>query len=383
MEFAVWTGSLEGTGVKVALTGGRGFLGWHTASRLRAVHGIEAIRIGREEYGDVHRLAAALDGVDAVLHLAGVNRAETDEAVEQGNVALARGLAEALARREQPVDVVYANSVQAELDNPYGRGKAAAAEVLADAVAAAGGHFADMLLPNLFGEHGRPAYNSFVATFAHEVAAGRRPQVSGDREIALLHAQDAARELIAAIGHNERRNVEGEPRGISEVLALLEHAHALYATRGEIPPLSSRFEVNLFNTYRAAAFPGMWPLSPQLHADDRGTLFETVRTHGGTGQAFVSTTGPGRLRGDHYHLHKVERFFVVRGEAEISLRRLLHDDVVTFRLSGERPSYVDMPTLWVHNIRNVGDTELVAMFWADQLLDPESPDQYPEKVVTP
>ena len=98
---------------------------------------------------------------------------------------------------------------------------------------------------------------------------------------------------------------------------------------------------------------------------------------------FVSTTRPGQLRGDHYHLHKVERFFVVRGEAEISLRRLLHDDVITFRLSGEKPSFVDMPTMWVHNIRNVGSSELVTMFWADQLLDLENPDQYPEKVALP
>ena len=366
--------------MSVAITGGHGFLGWHTACRLRAVHGVDAVRIGRAEFDDPQRLAAALSGVDAVLHVAGVNRAESDEEVERGNVELARTLAAALARRGSPVDVVYANSVQAELDNPYGRGKAAAAAILRGAVAQAGGHFADVLLPNLFGEHGRPGYNSFVATFAHEVAAGRRPTVSGDRAIPLLHVQDAAHELIASVGRSEQRTIEGEPRGISEVLGLLEQAHDLYASRGEIPPVANRFERNLFNTYRAAAFPQMWPLSPQVHADDRGDLFETVRSHGGTGQAFVSTTRPGQVRGNHYHLHKVERFFVVSGEAEISLRRLLHDEVVTFRLSGDTPSYVDMPTLWVHSIRNVGDTELVTMFWADQLLDPENPDQYPEEV---
>ena len=70
--------------------------------------------------------------------------------------------------------VVYANSVQVERDNPYGRGKRRAAEVLA----ALPGTLADVVLPNLFGEHGRPAYNSFVATFAHEVAADRDPVAS-------------------------------------------------------------------------------------------------------------------------------------------------------------------------------------------------------------
>ncbi len=233
--------------------------------------------------------------------------------MEEGNLALGRLLADALRRLERPVDVVYANSVQADLDNPYGRGKAGAATVLADATASLGGHFADLLLPNLFGEHGRPAYNSFVATFAHDVATGGAPVVVGDRAIPLLHAQDAAHEVISSIGRTERRVLAGEERGIGEVLDLLRQAHGLYASRGEIPPLPGRFEVNLFNTYRAAAFPQMWPLSPSVHADDRGELFETVRAHGGTGQTFVSTTRPGQLRGDHYHLHKVERFFVVRG----------------------------------------------------------------------
>ncbi len=369
--------------MRIAITGGHGFLGWHTACRLRAVHGVEAVRLGRADLVDADRLADTLSGVDAVLHLAGVNRAETDAEVEQGNVAIARALADAVRAVDRPLDVAYANSVQAELDNPYGRGKAAAADLLGEAVRSGGGHFADLLLPNLFGEHGRPGYNSFVATFAHAVAAGDTPTVSGDREIPLLHAQDAAAALIVGLGSDRSEKVPGEPRGISEVLRLLTEAHELYATRGEIPPLPGRFEVNLFNTYRAAAFPQMWPLSPQVHSDDRGDLFETGRVHGGTGQSFLSTTRPGRERGHHYHLHKVERFFVVKGRAEIRLRRLLHDDVVTFRLDGDRPAYVDMPTLWVHSIRNVGDSELVTVFWTDQLLDQDAPDQYPEKVELP
>lgn len=365
---------------RIGITGAFGFLGWHTACRLRALEGVDALRWGREELGDARGLSRAVDGVDAVIHIAGVNRAEGDAAIEQGNIAAAQALADAITRAGGPVDVVYANSVQAELDNAYGRGKAAAAEILKNAVAAAGGHFADLLLPNLFGEHGRPGYNSFVATFAHEVAAGRAPTVSDDREIALLHAQDAAGALIQAIGSDVRTLVPADEIKISTVLGLFEEFHGLYRLRGEIPDVSTPMRRNLFNTYRAATFPDMWPLLPQVHADNRGDLFETVRSHGATGMAFMSTTLPGQKRGEHYHLHKIERFFVVKGEAEIELRRLLHDEVVTFRLSGEQPSFVDMPALWVHNIRNVGDTELVTMFWTDQLLDPKNTDQFAELV---
>ncbi|MFK5636023.1 NAD-dependent epimerase/dehydratase family protein [Ornithinimicrobium sp. LYQ103] len=368
----------------MAITGGYGFLGWHTACRLRALYKSEVVRLGRQDFADPARLASALADVDAVIHIAGVNRAPDNEAeaVEKGNVVLATALIDALRALERSVDVVYANSVQAELDNPYGRGKARASELLKAATSELDGQFADLLLPNLFGEHGRPGYNSFVATFAHEVAAGRVPTVTGDRDIPLLHAQDAAAALIAGLGSDTRVTVDGEPLAISEVLAFFQETHELYRERGEVPDISTKMRRNLFNTYRAAVFPDMWPISPEVHADKRGELFETVRAHGGAGMTFMSTTLPGEKRGEHYHLHKVERFFVVKGEAEIELRRLLHEEVVTFHLSGDKPSFIDMPALWVHNIRNVGDTDLVTMFWADQLLDMKNPDQFPETIAS-
>ncbi|WP_217630271.1 hypothetical protein [Nocardioides exalbidus] len=325
---------------------------------------------------DPERLADALRDVDTVLHLAGVNRAATDDEVELGNADLAQSLATALDDR--PVHVVYSNTIHHDRDTAYGRGKRRAGDILR----ALPGTTADVVLPNLFGEHGRPAYNSFVATFCHEVATGGSPEVHVDRSVPLLHAQGAAAAIIdAALRREDSSQVAaGEEHMVTEVLGLLRQFHALYSERGELPDLGDPFAVDLFNTYRSYLFPQAFPIEAQVHADARGRLFETARSHGGTAQAFVSTTVPGHGRGHHYHLRKVERFFVVSGEAEISLRRLLHDDVVTFRLSGDRPAFVDMPTLWVHALDNVGDHDLITMFWADQLLDPQDPDQYPEEV---
>jgi UDP-2-acetamido-2,6-beta-L-arabino-hexul-4-ose reductase len=369
--------------VKIAITGGEGFLGWHTACRLRALHGVDPVRLGREAFTDPDRLATAVWEADVVMHVAGVNRASSDEEVRQGNVDLAIALGDAISAGGKPVRVVYANSIQADRDNPYGRGKAAAAEVLRQAVATVRGTLVDVLLPNLFGEHGRPNYNSFVATFCDAVSHDQTPTVADDKTVPLLHAQRAASELISAAmdgGADATRRPQGEPRLVSQVLTAIQGFHEMYS-RGDIPDLTDDFNVDLFNTYRSYTFPQRFPMYATVHADERGALFETVRSHGGTGQSFVSTTRPGRTRGDHYHLRKVERFYVVHGEAEIALRRLLGDEVVTFRIGASRPGYVDMPTLWVHNITNVGDEDLVTVFWADQLLDPVSPDQYPERVV--
>ena len=192
------------------------------------------MRLGRAELADPDALDAALAGVDAVLHVAGVNRAETDDEVEQGNVVIAEALGDALARQRRPMHVSYANSIQSAQDNPYGRGKLRAAEVLDKVVTATGGAFTDVVLPNLFGEHGRPSYNSFVATFADAVAHDRAPTVTGDREVPLLHAQDAADALVQGVLRHAGGQVApaGEPVGVGRVLDLLQRMHALYAARG-------------------------------------------------------------------------------------------------------------------------------------------------------
>lgn len=365
-------------GPRLAITGGFGFLGWHTACRLRALHGITPVRLGREDLADPDRLRHRLADVDGIIHIAGVNRAQSDDEVERGNVRAAEALAAALSTMPKPLPIAYANSIQADGHTPYGRGKAAAGRILA---AVTDGNLADVRLPNLFGEHGLPQYNSFVATFAYEIANGRQPTVINDKQVPLLHAQAAAAELIDAVVSNRSGEIRpaGEPHGVSEVRdRLLEIANA-YGT-GEIPRLATEFDIDLFNTYRSYRFPDGYPIATEVHHDARGALFEAVRSHGSTSQVFASTTAPGQGRGEHYHLRKIERFVIIKGQAEINLRRLLHDHVITYRLSEDRPAFVDMPTLWVHNLRNIGDEELIMLFWSDQLLDPNHPDQYPEKV---
>jgi UDP-2-acetamido-2,6-beta-L-arabino-hexul-4-ose reductase len=201
--------------------------------------------------------------------------------------------------------------------------------------------------------------------------------VRNDRELELLHATDAAALLLGL-------PVDADDPGpsVHSVRALaqrIQHFATLYG-KGEIPELVDRFDVRLFNTYRSHCFPGRYPLSLPRHADARGELVETAKAHGGGGQTFCSSTVPGVTRGEHFHLAKVERFVVLRGEAEICLRRVLYDDIVRFRVSGEEPVAIDMPAMWVHNITNVGDAELLTLFWSNELYDPSRPDTYPERV---
>lgn len=360
--------------MRVLITGAAGFLGWHTRLRLHAQNQHEVSVATRENWADLTRLVA---DADAVIHVAGINRGEDSE-IEEGNIQLAQDVADAVTATARPVRLVYANSIQSGNGTAYGTGKERAGGVLRG-LQHSGNTVVDVRLPNIFGEHGRPRYNSFVATFVHAVAAGEEPQVT-DRQLDLLHVQDAAQALIDGLTTDAPRlDPLGAPVGVGEVLALLQDFGASYAT-GEFPDLSTPFRVRLFNCYRAALFPTHYPIMLQPHSDARGTFVETVRSRGGEGQSSFSTTVPGVTRGEHYHLEKIERFAVVSGQATIALRRMFTDKIVEFAVNGARPCAVDMPVGWVHNITNTGEDVLITQFWSHELFRPDAPDTFPHPV---
>lgn len=357
------------------MTGAGGFLGWHVRVLLKALDWPEPTTITRAELADPDTTARAIAGADRLLHLAGVNRGTPVE-VAEGNIRLAGALAEGLRRcATPPATVVYANSVQAGNGTPYGDSKAAAAEILGHLAA----RLVDVRLPNLYGEHGRPYYNSVVATFCRLLAEDRAVQPNEDRPLDLVHATDAAAHLVDAppVGSWDSR-MPPLPTTVRRLADRLSYFADTYRP-GDIPELADRDDVRLFNTYRSHCFPAHYPLPLVSHPDPRGELVETVRAHGG-GQSFFSRTRPGATRGEHFHLSKVERFVVLRGTAEIRLRRVGDSDIVRFPVDGDHPVVVDMPTMWSHSITNTGSDDLFTLFWANDLLDPARPDTYPEPV---
>jgi UDP-2-acetamido-2,6-beta-L-arabino-hexul-4-ose reductase len=340
----------------------------------------ETVPIDRETFADPNRLRRSVEGADAVLHLAGVNRPPDDRLLDD-NVRLAERLTKALdAVGGRPV-VVYANSTQTGSATRFGNTKQAAADHLAAWGKRTGAKVADVRLPNLFGEHGRPHYNSVVATFCYELARGGEPKILEDRTLSLLHAQDAADFMLDLIASPQSGSFapEGRPMNVSQILEKLQGFHDLYAT-ADLPNLADPVDRSLFNTYRSFCFPAQFPIYPKIRSDDRGILFESVRSWGGRSQVFSSATRPSVTRGNHFHLHKVERFLVLSGSAVIALRRLFAESVVQFEVSGEKPAIVDIPTMWTHSITNTGADDLLTLFWADEILNPERPDTFAEPV---
>jgi UDP-2-acetamido-2,6-beta-L-arabino-hexul-4-ose reductase len=359
----------------VSLTGFDGFLGWHTRCAALA-SGLETqgFEVG-ERFGE-GAATRAIDGSSRYLHIAGVNRGSDDEVLE-GNLLFARQAVAAIeAASTPPPVIVYANSTQVGNGSVYARAKEEAGAILAEAASGVGATFVDIKFPNLFGEHGRPFYNSVVSTFCHLLAKGDAPSIDQDKELTLLHAQDAADVMLGAAKPGE---VPEARLTVRELLAKLETMSTTYAT-GEIPSLATGFDRDLFNTYRSFVFASRPEIRLAPWSDGRGSLVEVVRSHGGPGQFSYSSTVAGASRADHFHRRKVERVSAVRGTGLLTVRRLFSEESVEIRITGDAPVAIDVPTMWTHRVENVGSEDLLLVFWANRIFDPSIPDVYPDQV---
>lgn len=366
--------------MKIGITGADGFLGFHLRAFLHSCGGHEVRLATRATFGDPVALDTFARDLDGVAHFAGMNRSN-DASVEATNIALASELVAAFRRTGARPILAYSNTIHLHRDNDYGRGKRVAADRLEEWATDVGSPFANFVLPNTFGEFGRPYYNSVVSTFCHQLAKGKIPAVHVDAELELVHAQDVVRRFAEALMRRESGTVRvtGVPLRVTDLLERLRDLHGSYVAAKVIPNLGDLLNLRLFNTLRSYLYPTHYPVKLDLRTDARGSLFEGVKALQG-GQTFLSTTHPGITRGNHYHLRKVERFLVVSGKAEIRVRKLFSDDVNTFHVNGAVPCYVDMPTFHTHSISNSGNDELLTLFWSNEIFDSADPDTYAEAV---
>jgi len=372
--------------VRIAVTGAKGLLGWHAAARLHAVNCAARFRgetsphelrlLDHKGFDDDATLHAAVAGADAVLHFAGVNRGP-DAEVEAANPSIAQRLIEACLRTSTTPHIVYANSIHARKDTPYGRSKRIAGEILE----AAPGQFSQLMLPHIFGECARPYYNNVTATLIDQIWSGEEPTINPAGKVSLLHAGVAANLAIGAALSDQAgtRPLAGRDLAIADLYDRLREFHEFYSA-GVFPLLDDAFDLALFNSYRTGGYPKFYPRQLDPRRDARGVLFESSRAHGAS-QTFVSTTLPGRSRGDHFHTDLVERFLVVSGRATIRIRKVLTDEVHSFEVSGDEPVAIDMPPLHTHHIVNDSDRDVVTFFWSHRLFDPADPDTFADPVL--
>jgi len=370
--------------LRIGITGQNGFIGYHLTQTIKYKHSDYTLVPFQKSFFEKESLLTAfVSTCDVIVHLAGVNRAETEGEVYGANIKLNTVIKKALIKANFKGHLLFASSSQEKGGSIYGKAKKESRVLLEDTINSLGGKFTGLIIPNVFGPFCKPNYNSFVATFCSKILNNETPEVIQDANVPLLYVGNLVEQILGVIRNPKGSLFEIRPDlevKVREVLGLLNTFKDSYIGGNKIPSLQTPFELQLFNTFRSYLdIDQINPVSIVQHADERGFFSELIRTEIG-GQFSYSTTLPGITRGNHFHTRKIERFIVIGGEAKISLRKIGSTEVHEYLLDGENPSYVDMPIWYTHNITNIGATPLITAFWINEPYNSEDADTYFENV---
>lgn len=368
--------------MRVLITGAAGFIGRNLSVRLTEA-GHDVLPFTRSS--DESSLATVLSGADAVVHLAGVNRADDPAAFRAGNETLTARLCALLATHNPKALVIAASSLQAGRPSPYGQTKLAAEKHLEALQARTGQPVAICRLVNVFGKWSRPNYNSAVATFCHNMARDLPIRIDNpDAEVRLVHVDDVIDDWMAWL--------ETPPAGLSRPEAgveyritvgqLAEKIRSYRAIRQShtVGAVGVGLDRALYATYVSFLPPEQFSYPLVQHSDHRGRFVEMLRTEG-SGQFSFFTAGPGVTRGGHYHHAKTEKFLVLQGQARFGFRHIDSGQTHVIETRGDEPVVVDTVPGWSHDITNIGQEELIVMLWANELFDRERPDTIQARVL--
>lgn len=365
---------------KVLVTGSNGFIGKNLVLTLKQRRDIEVLEHDVES--PCGNLESALSVADVLVHLAGVNRPKDVAEFQSGNATFTSDIVQTLSDCGNRPLVIAASSRQAALDNPYGVSKRNAEIALAGFAERTGAPVFIFRLTNVFGKMCRPYYNSVVATFCHQATHGESFRIDDPaRMMELVYIDDVVRAFTRIIDGEHLKTgkeyLSVEPSffiGLGELAAKI-HSFREKRGTGLIPDFGNLLDKYLYSTFLSYLDAHELAYSAEKRSDQRGYLFEMVKSEH-AGQVFVSRTLPGITRGNHFHDTKVEKFVVIDGRAKIALRHTVSNDSVEYVVTGEECKIVDIPPGWTHSITNIGSTDLITVFWANEIFDAAHADTF-------
>lgn len=382
--------------MKILVTGSNGFVGKNLVHTLKNIadkkdnsFSIDAnITVLEYDIGlNEKRFDEYCKQADFVVNLAGVNRPKEQSEFIKGNSSFVSYLTDTLKKHKNKCPVLLSSSIQAQLDNPYGNSKREGEELLFSYGKETGAAVYVYRFPNIFGKWCRPNYNSAIATFCSNIAAGL-PITVNDRnaKLKLVYIDDVVKEIISAIKGQANLNKES---GFCEVpifyeVTLGEVVDLIYSfsqsrENKNVPDCGRPFVHKLYSTYISYLPETEFSYPLTMNIDDRGSFTEMLKTPD-RGQVSVNVSKPGITKGNHWHHTKNEKFCVVSGEGLIRFRKIGAENVIEYRVNGKELKVVDIPAGYTHSIVNEGSGDLITIMWASEIFDSLRPDTYFEEV---
>lgn len=368
--------------MKVLITGANGFIGKNLVSALSAHCGLELVQV--TNFIEDSLLEKKLSDVDFIFHLAGINRSVDHKDFQRVNVDGTNFLLDKLKKNQRKVPIIYSSSIQAVLNNDYGKSKLDAEAALNRFNLETGSPVIIYRLGNIFGKWSRPNHNSVVATFCHNIINCLPLYIRDEKSLITLTYIDNVIKIF----------IEDLLRGISgfslitinegEAITLGSLAKQLININDQksmepVEGVSISLSRQLYATFQSFLPETKFSYDLEVHEDNRGVFVEVLKAKN-FGQISIITIKKGKERGNHYHHTKCEKFLILSGAAKFIHQNVLTQEIKALSVSDKKYEIVETIPGWSHVIKNIGNKEVIALIWASEIYNPLLPDTIQNKI---
>ena len=194
--------------MKVGITGQSGFIGTHLARAVANASDMELVPFEDAFFESEPQLRAFVRQCDAIMHLAAMSRAPSEDELYQPNLGLVEKLIAAMEAASVAPHVLFSSSTHETRNTAYGRAKKNGREMLSQWAEKSGGAFTGFIFPNVYGSGARVFYASFIANFAWQLNHGDEPKLLVDAPIKLIYVKRLVKLILSRV-----REVSDSPRG--------------------------------------------------------------------------------------------------------------------------------------------------------------------------
>ena len=359
--------------MNILVTGSKGFIGKHICFKLNLLkQNVFEFDIDNSD----EQLIEFVKKCDFIIHLAGINRPLNKEEFYNGNTNFTYKLVELINQYNQEVPIIMSSSIQATLDNDYGKSKLYAENYILDHV----NNAYIYRLYNVFGKWCKPNYNSVVATFCYNIANNLDIKINNPNTIVTYnYIDDIVEEFISVISKNKiAKNKQINYVDIKYNCSLFHLSELLYYFKKEIqsdnhlPIINNEFEYKLFKTFCSYLTEDN---NLNYASDERGS-FEELYKSNKYGQISENIAFPNIIKGMHYHKYKKEIFYPIIGKSKIVQQSLDHQDTIIDIINNDNRRMVEMKTNYLHSIENIDNKKTYTLMWISEIYNENNPDTY-------
>lgn len=363
----------------IAISGSDGFIGKHCKIYCK-INNIKDVLFLNKKNLKEKETKKRINKCKSFIHLAGINRENQGNLVKK-NLEILKKHLNLLDQNTNLKNIIFTSSIHRNSNNDYAKSKLQCEKILKKFTNKKKINLKIIILPNVFGEFCKPNYNSVVATFSNNLMNNIECKININKHLKLIYVQDVVKNIFYNLNSKKKLLLTSKIKVIS--VKSLKKKLELYKQNyflNQIPKFINDFDLNLFNTFRSYAFPNKLALNLKLHKDNRGSLWEVIKSEKKT-NIIVSTTKKGVERGNHFHTKKIEKFIILKGKAVIKFRYIFEKKIYKIKINSNKLKSIDIPSYCTHSLTNTNKEDLLTMFYSNEIFNPLKPDTYYEKVI--